>query len=100
MGSDVAYFSDIVAEFEDMQAGEIAEITSDSAGYHIIMKYDPTPKAYELPANEVWFKNFTSGLVQELFVDECEKLFDDMVVNEKVLATVSDIKRIGANTDF
>ena len=38
IGSDVAYFSDIVAEFEDMQAGEIAEITSDAAGYHIIMK--------------------------------------------------------------
>ena len=100
MGSDVAYFSDIIKSFEDMQAGEIAEITSDAAGYHIIMKYDPTPKAYDLAANEVWFKNFISGLVQELFMEECENLFDDMVVNEKVLATVSDIRKIGANTDF
>ena len=100
MGSDVAYFSDIVSETEDMQAGEIAEITSDPAGYHIIMKYKPTQNAYDLPANEVWFKNFVSSLVQELFMEECESLFDEMVVNDKILATVSDIKKIGTNTDF
>ena len=100
MGSDVAYFSDIIEDFEGMQAGEITEILSDAAGYHIIMKYNPTSKAYDIPANEAWFKNFTSGLVQELFMEECEKLFEDMTVNEKILATVSDIKKIGANTDF
>jgi len=100
MGSDVAYFSDIIANMEYMEAGDIAEILSDGAGYHIIMKYNPTPKAYDAAVNEVWFKNFTSNLVQELFMDECEKLYGEMVVNNKVLATVSDIKRIGANSDF
>ena len=100
MGSDVAYFSDIITEMKSMNTGEIAEILSDGAGYHIIMKYNPTPKAYDIAANEVWFKNFTSNLVQELFMDECEKLFGEMVVNDKVLATVSDIKKIGANYDF
>ena len=99
-GSSFAYFSDIIEQSEAMKAGEIAAITTDATGYHIIMKYDPTPKAYESAANEVWFKNFTSDLIDKLFLEECEKLFDDMVVNEKILAKASDIKKIGVNAEF
>ncbi len=98
--SEFAYFSDIIEEADEMDAGEIAAITSDGAGYHIIMKYDPTPKAYENAENEVWFQNFTSTLIDELFWEECEDLFEYMVVDEKILAKASDIKEIGVNTEF
>ncbi len=100
MGSELAYFSDIISATDTMNDYEIAEILSDNAGYHIIMKYPPSPKAYENPVNEVWFKNFTTTMIQELFMDECEKLYGEMVIHDKVLATVSDIKKIGANYDF
>ena len=83
-----------------MEAGTVAKITSDAAGYHIIMKYDPTPKAYENAANEVWFKNFNSGLVEKLFLERCQSLYADMTVNEKVFASASDIKKIGVNLYF
>ncbi len=98
--TEFAYFSDIIEQADGMKAGEIAAITSDGAGYHIIMKYDPTPKAYENAENEVWFKNFTSTLIDELFWEECENLFEYMVVDEKILAKASDIKKIGVNTEF
>ena len=85
---------------EAMENGDIAKITSDSAGYHIIMKYAPTPSAYELEVNEPWFQNFNSALVERLFLDECRTLSGSVVPNEKVLASAADIKRIGANFYF
>lgn len=100
VSDEFAYFSDIVNESDSLNAGDIVAITSDSAGYHIIMKFDSTPQAYENAVNEVWFKNFTSDLISELFWEECESLFDDMVINEKIWAKASDIKQIGVNTDF
>ena len=100
VSTEFAYFSDIIEQADTMKAGDISAITSDGAGYHIIMKYDPTPKAYENAENEVWFKNFTSTLIDELFWQECEALFDEMVVNEKLLAKAPDIKEIGVNGEF
>ena len=100
MGTDVAYFTEIITAMDTMQAGEITVITSDPAGYHIIMKYDPTPKAYENAVNEVWFQNFTSALVEELFLAECQELYGSMEIDEKVLASASDIKKIGANFNY
>lgn len=100
MGTDVAYFSEIITDTEAIQAGEIAEIISDPAGYHIIMKYDATPKAYEDPSNEVWFQRFTSSLIQKLFLAECQSLHEYIEVNEKVLASASDIKKLGANFNY
>ena len=98
--TEFAYFSDIISKAETMQAGEIVAITSDNAGYHIIMKYDPTPKAYENAANEVWFKNFTSDLIDKLFLDTCKALYDYMEIHEKVLAQAPSIKELGVNTEF
>ncbi len=99
-GSDFAYFTDIINAMDAMENGAIAKITTDASGYHIVMKYAPTEKAYENAANEAWFQNFTSALMEELFMDECEKLFPEMKVNTEVLATAADIKRIGANLYF
>ena len=98
--SEFAYFADIISQAEGMKAGEIAAIKTDSAGYHIIMKYDPTPKAYEKAENEVWFKNFTSDLIDKLFLETCQGLYDYMEIQEKVLAQAPSIKELGVNTEF
>lgn len=97
VGDSFAYFTDIITAMDSMEVGSIAEIRSDSSGYHIVMKYAPTPKAYESAVNEVWFKNFKTALVEELFREECQKHFADMSVDPDILATASDIKKIGVN---
>ena len=99
-GSEFSYFSDIISRMEQMQIGEIAAIKTDNAGYHIIMKYEHTPQAYELAENEVWFKNFTTDLMDELFMETCRALFPEMKLHDKVWAKAPDIKEIGVNTDF
>ena len=99
-GSDFAYFTDIINAMDAMESGDIVSITSDAAGYHIVMKYTPTPKAYENDINKVWFQNFISALVDELFMDECQALYSYMTVNTEILATAADIKRIGVNLYF
>lgn len=100
VGTDFAYFTDIITAMEAMENGDIAKITSDSAGYHIIMKYAPTSAAYELEVNEPWFQNFNSALVEQLFLEECRTLSGSAVLSEKILASATDIKRIGANFYF
>ena len=100
LSSDFSYFSDIITAMSSMENGDIVSIVTDNAGYHIIMKYAPTPQAYEIEANAVWFKNFTSGLIEKLFLAECHKLFPEMIVNEKVLADAKDIKKLGVNASF
>ena len=100
VSTEFAYFSDIISKTETMKAGEIAAITSDNAGYHIIMKYDPTPQAYTYAENEVWFKNFTSDLIDKLFLEECKSLYNYMEIHEKVLAKAPSIKELGVNTEF
>lgn len=99
-GSDFAYFSDIITTMESMENGDIAKITSDAAGYHIVMKYAPTPGAYENEINEPWFQNFNSSLVEKLFLDECYTLSAEITMDEQVLASATDIKRIGSNYYF
>lgn len=98
--SEFAYFTDIISQCETMKAGEIAAIKSDNAGYHIIMKYDPTPEAYTKAENEVWFKNFTTDLIDKLFLETCQDLYAEMKIDEKVLAKAPSIKEIGVNADF
>lgn len=100
VGSDFAYFSDIITAMESMEDGDIVKITSDAAGYHIIMKYAPTPGAYDEEINEPWFQNFNSSLVEKLFLDECYTLSAEIEIDEQVLASATDIKRIGSNYYF
>ena len=96
-GSEFTYFTDIVNAMDAMENGEIAEITSDSLGYHIVIKLAPSEKAYEMDVNQVWFKNFNSALVESLFLEECRSLYGEMTVDFEILATISDIKAIGVN---
>ena len=100
VGSDFAYFADIITAMDAMEDGDIVKITSDAAGYHIIMKYAPTPGAYDEEINEPWFQNFNSSLVEKLFLDECYTISPEIELDAKVLASATDIKRIGSNYYF
>ncbi len=95
-GSDSAYLAEIIKKLDAMQDGEIAMVPSPY-GFHIIMKYAFTEKAYTLPANETWFENFNENLVEKLFLERCEVYFPDIIVDEKVLAGAPGIKEVAIN---
>ncbi len=98
--SQFSYLSDIVDAVDAMEVGDITSVSSDSSGYHIVMKYAPVAKAYEDVNFETWFSGFTSSLVEYVFLEECHKLYAHITVNEKILASASDMKKIGANYNF
>ena len=95
-GANYDYLDQIVTELETMQDGEVSMVKSTS-GYHIIKKYAHTEKAYEKEANEAWFETFYEDLIESLFLDECQKLYADIKVNEKVLANAPTMKEVKMN---
>lgn len=95
-GADYEYLDQIVTALETMQDGEVTMVKSNS-GYHIIKKYAHTEKAYEKEANEAWFETFYEDLIESLFLEECQKLYADIKVNEKVLANAPTMKEVKMN---
>lgn len=95
-GDDFSYLSEITEQLKDAEVGTTILVES-TAGVHIVRKYAPTANAYEMEVNEPWFRNFASALVEELFLEKCRELFDSITVDEAVLASATDIRRIGAN---
>lgn len=94
--SGTAHLGEIVTKLDTMEVGEVAMVKSTS-GYHIIMKYANTEKAYEKEANETWFANFNTNLITSLFLDECEKLYADIKIDEAVLAEAPTMKEVNIN---
>lgn len=95
-GADYEYLSQIVTALDGMQNGEVTMVQS-KFGYHIVMKYAHTEKAYEKEGNEAWFESFYADLIESLFLDECQKLYTDISVNDKVLATSPTMKEVKVN---
>ncbi len=95
-GADYEYLSQIVTALDGMQNGEVTMVQS-KFGYHIVMKYAHTEKAYEKEGNEAWFESFYADLIESLFLDECQKLYTDISVNDKVLATAPTMKEVKVN---
>lgn len=95
-GSGTSHLAEIVAKLENMEVGEVALVSSTS-GYHIIMKYANTENAYENEANETWFDGFTENLITSLFLEECQKHFADIKLDEAVLADAPTMKEVGVN---
>ena len=93
------YLADIVTELDGLQDGEVGMVESIH-GYHIIKKYPHTEQAYEKEENLTWFENFTSDLIETLFLKECEKLFDDIQIDDKILALAPDMKNVGINYNY
>lgn len=95
-GAEYEYLQTIVDALQTMEDGQMLMVQSN-VGYHILMKYAPTEKAYEMAENEVWFSTFNTSLVEELFSALCAQHFDAICIDEKVLATVPSMKKIGIN---
>lgn len=95
-GDSVAYLSELVGKLKDAEVGTVVYVESGDA-LHIVRKYAPTSGAYDLAENEVSFQLFNSSLIEALFLEECRALFGDIVVDEAILASATDIRRIGAN---
>ena len=95
-GSSYQYLQDIVDALQTMEAGETMMVKSNM-GYHLVMKYDHTEKAYEKEENEVWFSDFIPSIVEELYLELCESYYPYIVVDEKVLAQAPKMKDVGVN---
>ena len=95
-GEQYAYLDDIAKALAEMEDGEVRMITS-AFGYHIIKKYPHSDKAYDNEANEQWFADFHSGLIEELFSAKCAEHYGDIVLIDKVYATAPTMKAVGVN---
>lgn len=95
-GDSLAYLSELIGKLKDAEAGTVVLVESGDA-IHIVRKYAPTEDAYDLAENETFFQLFNTSLIEDLFLEKCRELFDFIEVNEKVLASATDIRRIGAN---
>lgn len=95
-GNTYEYLQNIVDALKTMEAGETMMVKSNM-GYHLVMKYDHTEKAYEKEENEVWFSDFISSIVEELYMELCQTYYPYIVVDEKVLAQVPPMQEIGIN---
>ena len=95
-GEGNKYLSDIIEALDGLEDGGVA-IVESIYGYHIVKKYPHTEKAYEKEENATWFENFATDLVEKLFLEECEKLFADIKINEDILAQAPKMKEVGIN---
>ena len=95
-GDSFSYLSEITAQLKDAAVGTTVLVES-ADGIHIVRKYAPTEGAYGMEVNAPWFTAFSSALVEELFLEKCRALFDSITVDAEILASATDIRRIGAN---
>ncbi|MBE6529616.1 MAG: hypothetical protein E7680_03315 [Ruminococcaceae bacterium] len=82
-----------------MKIGEIA-LLELSEGIQIVRRYEPTPEAYDLSVNAVWFTSFADNLMAELFAKQCKSYADKIVVNEIVFTETPKIKETEPNNYF
>lgn len=95
----VAFFAAVSERLSEMEIGEITLIeTAD--GIQLIRRYEPTPGAYDLEVNAVWFSSFTTNLMAELFEKLCKTYFDQITVDEAILAGAPKIKEVEPNYYF
>ena len=95
-GKDYEYLAQIVEALEKAAVGELVLVES-SFGFHIVRKYAHTASAYDKEENTDWFATFYSGLIEKLFIAECDKYLADIQVIEKVLADTPSMKDVGIN---
>ena len=98
------YLAEIIEKLEKAKTGDVILVKS-TQGYHILMKLDPTERAYELEANKDWFESslgtgFVDTLTEEAFRNECQKYYDMIQLDEKVYAETPSMKQINPNYYF
>ena len=94
-----AYMNDLYLAIKDMGNGEV-KMVETQYGFHVVMKYEIEDGAYEDSENEIWFENFNSVLVTEVFSNKCASILSDITVNEENLKGAKSIAEIGINYDY
>ena len=92
----LSLIADAVANAE---IGDVIAVQS-SSGWHIVKKYAHTEKAYEKEQNEVYFEDFNDSLTEQLLLQECQKLYSEIVIHEKVLAKAPTMKDVAINGKY
>ncbi len=93
------YMLKMLEKVKTMNVGDIAMVEGDD-GYHVIMKYELDSGAYAESGAKKWFQSFNASLINKMFFEKCQGLFDDIEVNSENLENATSIKDIGANTDY
>lgn len=93
------YMLEMLNTVKAMKVGDIAMVEGED-GYHVIMKYDLDLGAYAENNSQKWFQNFNSSLIDKMFFDKCQGLFDDIEVNSQNIKDAKSIKDIEVNTDY
>ncbi len=92
----------------DMEVGEVRKIVpegEDAYGIHVVMKYELDKGGYADEANGDFFRaddgsyNFLSAIKNELLANYIDKYLSQIVIDEKLLATVS-MKSVKANYHY
>lgn len=89
------YLNDISEALSGMEVGETKIIESDY-GYHLIMKYECSEGAYGEEENAIWFSEFSSALIEYLFLQETDAYKEDIKIDEELLGSV-DMKSVTHN---
>ncbi len=95
----IAFFSAITQKLAEMEIGEVA-LLELSDGIQILRKYEPTPGAYDLAANALWFSSFANNLMRDQFGKDCLTYTESIAVDETVLASAPTMKEISPNVYF
>lgn len=94
-----AYMNNLYLGVKDMAVGDVKMIETEY-GFHIVMKYEIEDGAYSDSENEIWFENFNSVLVTELFSNKCASILPNIQMNEENLAKAKSITEIAINYDY
>ena len=93
------YMLEMLDKIKTMAVGDIAMVEGDD-GYHVIMKYALDKGAYAQSGTKKWFQLFNASLIDKMFFEKCQGLFDNIEIKSENLEKVKSIKDIGANTDY
>lgn len=96
---EYSYMNDIYVALKNMEIGEIRSVKT-KYGYHIIMKYELESGAFSSSDSSVWFENFNTALITELFNTKCSDIIDKISVCTENLASARSITEIGINYDY
>ena len=75
------YLDDIQDALAGMQVGEIALVASENA-YHLIMKYELLPQAYQDKENADWFEDLDEEVATHIVDQMCQKYISDIIVDD------------------
>ena len=90
------FLDTVITELEKIEDGEIILLETDT-GYHIVKKYAPSKKAYEMEENNVWFTNFSQEMTNLVFAEQAKSYYDKITVDEAVLSAAKNMKQVAVN---